>query len=239
MANTSESRFPRVLVITLVSVFLMSCSAPGPSEPRTLVNNFDKDAAGWQTYDYDGGRGDAKNSFYPLTWESTGGVNNSGYVWADDSRWRIDTPENPHSILAFIIYRRWVEEDELDLRDAELSVYLRGDGLDLKGAKCQFWALNAENGTRWHYSGRPFAVPEGDWGAKQSVTIENDESLWYRSWSRDPSNPATLDHVLSKCDSYGFSFIEFSEEVTGKIAMDELELRLSQRATNDSQRSYY
>ena len=58
-----------------------------------------------------------------------GGVRDSGYIWADDSRWRIDTPENPHSILAFIIYRGWVGGKALDLRGAKLSVYQRGDKL--------------------------------------------------------------------------------------------------------------
>ena len=39
------------------------------------------------------------------------------------------------------------QTDPLDLRGAEVSVYLRGDDLDLKGAKCYFWAL--AGGTRW------------------------------------------------------------------------------------------
>src|SRR5687768_8855791 len=73
-----------------------------------VLNSFDSDRQGWQAYDYNGGVAGGGNVFYPLNWEKAGGVNNSGYVWADDSQWRIDTPESPNSILAFIVYRKWV-----------------------------------------------------------------------------------------------------------------------------------
>jgi hypothetical protein len=62
------------------------------------------------------------------------------------------------------------------------------------------------------------------WGTKQTFVLTNDESLWHRSWARNPNNPASLDRVLSSVDSYGFSFVGFSEEVTGRFAMDELEI---------------
>ena len=195
------------------------------AEPRVLATTFDKGPEGWQVYDYNGGIAGGGNVFYPVTWEKSGGVNGTGYVWGDDARWRIDTPENPHSILALIIYRDWVKGKALDLRGAELSVHLRGDKLDLKGAKSLFWAFNQRRGTRWHFKGHPFKVAEGGWGDKQTAALKNDESLWHRSWSRHPDKPATLDQVLGECDSYGFSFVGFSGEVTGKFAMDELVLK--------------
>ena len=203
------------------------------AEPRVLATTFDKGPEGWQVYDYNGGIAGGGNVFYPVTWEKSGGVNGTGYVWGDDARWRIDTPENPHSILALIIYRDWdviypfkqapgaVKGDQLDLRDAEVSVALRGDKLDLKGAECYFWALDHQVMTRWHYKGQPLKISDGRWD-KQTFVIKNDESKWYRSWAKDPKNPASLDRTLRECDSYGFSFVGFKEEVTGKLSMDEL-----------------
>ena len=108
-------------------------------------------------------------------------INNSGYVWADDSQWRIDTPQDPHSILPLILNHRWVEldlddcgrsetprptgfrkEEALDLREVRVSAHLRGADLDLKGAKCYFWVHSG--GTRWHYTGRPLKIHQGKWG---------------------------------------------------------------------------
>jgi hypothetical protein len=153
-------------------------------------------------------------------------VNNSGFVWADDSQWRIDTPESPNSILAFINYRSWVNAPALDLREAEVSVCLRGDALDLKGAQCYFWALDQELGTRWHYLSTPLQITQGRWGKPVRFRLKNQESLWHRTWARAPSNPASLDEILRTCDSYGFSFLNFSGEVTGRFSMDELAIRL-------------
>jgi hypothetical protein len=206
---------------------LVSCFALAGQNGSLLLNSFNSDREGWQAYDYNGGIAGGGNVFYPLHWERSGGVNNSGYVWADDSQWRIDTPESPNSILAFIIYRSWVNGPALDLREAEVSVRLRGDGLDLKGAQCYFWALDQEAGTRWHYLSQPLQVSQGRWEKPLRFRLRNRESLWHRSWARTPSKPASLDEVLRSCDSYGFSFLKFSAEVTGKLSMDELEIRFN------------
>ena len=103
------------------------------------------------------------------------------------------------------------EEEALDLRDARVSVHLRGDDLDLKGAQCYFWVHSG--GTRWHYTGRPLKIHHGEWGPPEHFVLVNDESLWHRSWA--PSR-ASLDALLKKSASYGFSFVGFSEEVTGQ-----------------------
>ncbi len=178
------------------------------------VNSFDTGRESWQIYDYNGGSG-GQNVFFLASWEKTGGLENSGYIWADDSRWRIDTPEDPHSILPLILYHRWValdaEEDgsnatprptgfrkkeAMDLRGAEVSVHLRGDGLDLKGAQCYFWVHSG--GTRWHYTGRPLKIHEGKWGPPERFVLVNDESQWHRSWA--PSGHS-LDSLLKKSAS--------------------------------------
>jgi len=216
-----------VLIVSAFGFGLLGLSRSSHAQDPNLsvVDNFDSSAEGWQVYDYEesvaqGGT----NVFYPATWESSGGVGNSGYVWGDDSRWSIDTPENPHSILSFIIYRDWVGGSSLDLRDARMSVALRGDALDLKGGSVYFWVLGEGRTTRWHLTTSPLDVADGQWGSLQSVTLANDESLWHRSWSWNASNPASLDQVLRSADSYGFSFVGFSEEVTGTFSMDQLSL---------------
>src|SRR5437762_298387 len=123
-----------------------------------MKSTFDDGAEGWQIYDYAASiaAGPGENVFRPVTWETMGGVNKSGYIWADDSRWTIDTPEAPHSLLALILYRRWIGDGELDLRNAKVSVFLRGDQLDLEGANCFFWV--SKSGVRWHYASRPLEI---------------------------------------------------------------------------------
>ena len=226
--NRQAIRSHSALLRTIVAVASLGIclSSAAAEEPHTVLNDFSSGPDGWQIYDYDGGIAGGGNAFFPVTWEKSGGVEDSGYIWGDDSRWRIDTPEKPNSILAFIIYRAWVKGGELDLRNAEVSVCLRGDNLDLKGAKCLFWALDNQNGTRWHYTARPLEIEEGRWRDKQTFVLKDDESLWHRSWSRNPKNPASLAEVLRGCDSYGLSFVGFSGEVTGKLSMDELRIKL-------------
>ena len=213
----------RLLFVLMSGVFAVGL----PASPRLAMaaeivsNTFNANREGWQVYDYNGGAG-GNNVFYPAHWANSGGVGNSGYIWGDDSQWRIDTPENPNSILSFIIYQKWVGGSAIDIRDMTLSVYLRGDNLDLKGASIYFWALsNHGPGTRWHYIAKPLSILQGSWGQRQTFQLINDESLWHRSWSWDPSHPTSLDGVLRNCDSYGFSFVGFSSEVTGRFLMDE------------------
>jgi hypothetical protein len=220
-ARQGVARAARFLGIGMVAACLAG-AAP-------VVYHFDASAEGWQVYDYNGGISGGGNVFLPVAWEATGGAKDSGYVWADDSKWRIDTPEIPHQIFAYVIYWTWpgCGGGTLDLREAEVSMYLRGEALDLKGGKCLFWVFNSGNGTRWEYTGTPLEVSVGAWGEPQRIVLRNDESLWQRTWSRHPDKPASLDFVLSHGDSYGLAFAGFSAEVTGKLALDELTLDLA------------
>ena len=106
-----------------------------------------------------------------------------------------------------------------------------GMGSTYKGAKCFFWVVSAKGRKKscWHYTSRPLKVNDGHWGDKQTFLLKNDESLWHRSWSRDASKPVGLDYLLDNTDSYGFSFLGCSGEVTGKVLMDELEIELAGR----------
>ena len=151
------------------------------------------------------------------------GVGNSPFIFTDHTRWSADTPENPISILAFIYYLRWTDRDPMDLRGAEVSVYLRGDNLQLSGAKCYFWVNSP--GVRWHLTSRPLEVTEGRWAEKPNrFTLVNDESQWHNSWASIPPRFQSLDSMLSHAHSYGFSFVGYVAEVTGKFSMDEFEI---------------
>ncbi|MCD6334656.1 MAG: hypothetical protein J7M27_04920, partial [Candidatus Latescibacteria bacterium] len=122
-------------------------------------------------------------------------MGNSGYVWVDHAGWSADTPEKPISILPLIFYRAWVDADPIDLRGVEVSVYLRGDDLQLDGAQCFFWVHG--NGGRWHYTSHPLTISEGDWSAAPlCFSLENDEALWHHSWPREPNTSRPLDSIL-------------------------------------------
>lgn len=208
-------------VILLCAAWITVSSAAGVS----LLSTFDKNNESWRAYDYNGGIAGGGNVWPPLHWESRGGVNDSGYAWADDSMWRIDTPEQPHSILALIFYRSWIKAGPVDLRNARISVHLRGDNLDMKGAKCYFWVVNNRIGTRWHFTSSPIGVSRGRWGSAETLSLNNDEKLWHRSWSRNPAAPASLDQVLREAESYGFSFLGFTAEVTGRLSIDQFTIQ--------------
>jgi hypothetical protein len=212
-----------VLVPSLALICLLGVSCGGFAKPLE-IDSFNANSENWFIYDYNGGVTGGGNVFYPSTWSNTGGVDDSGYVWGDDSQWRIDTPEAPNSILSFITYREWLGKEPLDLRDAQVSVYLRGDGLDLKGAKVYFWVVANDRGARYHLDSHPLQVTDTGWGQPLSFDLPTNESLWHNSWQRNPGDPASLMDVLSAVDSYGFSFIGFPNgvEVIGKFAMDEM-----------------
>jgi len=185
-----------------------------------VKNNFDKGPEGWCSYDYHASMvADGTNVFILATWAAAeDGADHGGSIWTDHRRWSADTPEHPLSILPLLFYRSWIGADPLDLRQAAVSVYLRGDDLILDGAQCFFWVVAA--GTRWHYTAQPLAIEDGGWAAiANRFVLAVDEDQWHCSWSSDPANPTPLDQVLSQAISYGFSFVGFSREVSGKLSM--------------------
>ena len=191
-----------------------------------IVNNFDKGPEGWCSYDYHASMvADGINIFVLATCAAQGGVDNGAYIWTDHRRWSADTPERPLSILPLLIYRSWIGADPIDLRRAEVSVYLRGDDLRLDGAQCFFWVV-APN-TRWHYTAQPLSIGDGDWSGANRFALAVDEDQWHRSWSADPAKPTSLEQTLSEAVSYGFSFVGFSSEVTGKLSMSKFAIDVS------------
>jgi hypothetical protein len=186
-----------------------------------VQNTFDKGPEGWCSYDYHRSMVDGGENFFALTaYRGRGGVNDSGYIWTDNTRWSADTPEKPLSVLPLIYYRHWMNLDPVDLRNTELSVYLRGDELKLWEAKVCFWVMTAA--TRWHYTSHPLTVSEGRWATEPNrFVLKNDEALWHMSWTGRKEGPTPLDKVLAGAISYGFSFTGFILGISGKLSMDE------------------
>lgn len=93
---------------------------------KSVRNTFNNSYDNWYSYHYRENL--YYNVFYPATFEYKGGAeDNSGYIFTDDSRWSIDFPECPNSVLALLTYARWSNNDVYDLRNAEISLYLRGE----------------------------------------------------------------------------------------------------------------
>ena len=70
-----------------------------------VVNTFADGPEGWCSYEYHASMIAGANYFVLTTWAANGGVGDSGYVWADHTRWSTDAPERPVSILPLILYR--------------------------------------------------------------------------------------------------------------------------------------
>ena len=141
-----------------------------------VTNSFAKGPEGWCSYDYHASVIAGAEIFVMSSWQQKGGINDAGYVWTDHHRWSADTPEKPVSILAFIRYRQWFNEDPVDLRGAELTCSLRGDGLNINTAQCYFWAHIP--GNRWHCHAQPIAVAEGKWADEPTETAQRMPSSW-------------------------------------------------------------
>ncbi len=198
-----------------------------PVDSSKMKNSFDQGPESWHSYEYTASKACRTNIFILATWEKNGGVHDSGHIWCDESRWSIDTPEEPHSILPLLNYPAWYGCQPPDMREAEVRVYLRGDGLELHGAKCCFWVLSADPQARFHFTSQPLEIGDGAWPAEPSlITLKNDPSAWHLSWAANPASPPLLDTALGHCQSYGFSFLGFSREVTGRLSMDEFEIKL-------------
>ena len=83
-------------------------------------NTFNDGPEGWCSYDYHWSGFSNSNTFILGNWEKTGGVEESGFIWTDNTRWSADTPEDPISILPFLIYVNWIGLEPIDLREAEV-----------------------------------------------------------------------------------------------------------------------
>ncbi len=180
----------------------------------------DKTLSLWKSYEYIG----PEDKFHDVHFETHGGQKDNPYIWADDNLWSIDTPESPHSILALVFYRHTNYLSPIDLRDATVQFYLRGDELNLSNAKCYFWVTTIFPVTRWHYIHHPIEISNGKWGDLMTLNLSNSSTQWHQSFSTDPSNAHSLNQTLRVCISYGFSFVGFQQKVTGKLSMSDFNI---------------
>lgn len=187
--------------------------------PEIWKQTFSKGHDTWVSYDYNGGDPLGKNVFYAASYSTTGGVNNGGYIWTDASRWLIDTPETPHSVLALLTYPQWgtfPDNVAIDLNGTTVEFYLRGDDLDLKGGKADFWLVDQYG--RWHRRDIVLTVGDGEW-SKNSIDIGFDTPGWENSWTQDVKSGLNFNAIRS----WGISFVAFPPgvEPSGVLALDE------------------
>jgi len=182
-------------------------------------NTFAMGPEGWCSYDYHATMvADGRETFILATRRPGQGPNQANCITVDHRQWSADTPESPVSILPLLLYRNWVNLGPIDLREAELTVYLRGDNLKTDGACCYFWVNTTLN--RWHLTSQPLHISEGHWADEPNrVRLVNDESQWHNSWAGIPPKPKSLDSALAATGSFGFAFVGFRSEVTGHLSM--------------------
>lgn len=187
----------------------------------SAIENVAPPLASWKSYEYfEGG-----HKYREVQYDPAGGPEGQPCIWADDSLWTVDTPENPQSILFLLHYRFWDYEAPADLRGMTLRCRLRGEGLKLHGAKVYFWVVTyGPAATRWHYVAAPISVSHGEWGEPVTVVLRNDPALWHQSFAASPDKANSLDQALAACFSYGFSFVGFSEKVTGRVGLSDFSL---------------
>lgn len=180
-----------------------------PFDPPVYIED------GWYSYDYNGGSG-SENVFYQA-------VETAGPVFTtDDSGWRIDTPEDPDSVLALIRYQQWggtpeapttSTGDPRELRGVHVAFDLSSTSLDLKGGHLTFWIV--KGGQRWHYTAAFPTAPEGDW-AHFDLRLTPVDADWHNSWAVDSPN---LEQTMAATHSYGIGIVGFSSEPTGELHM--------------------
>jgi hypothetical protein len=194
-----------------------------PSPASLIRNTFALGPEAWCAYDYHASMvADGQNIFVLATWAPDGGPDGRGCAWVDHRRWSADTPESPLSILPLLTYRNWINASALDLRGTKLSCRLRGDNLRLDGARCLFWVHG--RGGRWHLASQPLPITEGRWDAPVTLELTANEGALHHSWPRDPQRSRPLPDVLGAVESYGFSFVGFSAEVTGRLSLADFEI---------------
>jgi hypothetical protein len=236
---------PTVLLLPVKKInpseFLFSNNSPflkipDPRSSKIIESNFTTWNNHWMSYMDSYGYG---NVFYPFSHKKISANNNENYIWVDDSRWTIDYPEQPNSILVGLIYFRWMFPKEwknntglgdfFDLRDVEISVSLRGKNLDLGGAVVTVWILC--NGKRYHFQDKFLDINNYFW-TENKIKFNNNQDSWHMSWSRDrKSLYKNLEHMenqyicLDKVESIGFAFRGFeSKKVKGIFQMKEFSI---------------
>ena len=145
-------------------------------------------------------------------------MDGGGYGWTDTSRLKLDVPDD-NSVLAFMTILVWHGYDYIDLRDAYLQVWLRGQQFDLKDATMYMHVVTDIG--RWHYTGEPMMIGD-DW-TWNGFWIKGDETLWTNTWRRN-GQLGGLDRSGVTMFGFGFRGHDPEDLPTGIIEIDELEI---------------
>jgi hypothetical protein len=160
----------------------------------------------WSAYPYNAGMPHWGNVFYPATHFS------DGYIVTDASRWAIDTPEDPDSVLAMLTYPSWIDPalTTMNLGGSVVSFDLMGLDLNLRGGHAFFWVVaGSPQGidARWYKKVDPLVIGDGVWGARNLVTVDVWPD-WTKSW--DGGYGVTAPY-FDKVKSWGIGFVGFPE----------------------------
>lgn len=203
---------------------------PGAPDPMDAQGQWHQDfstgADYWAVYDYfDGVHPD--NIYYPATWVSTGGSDGGGYILADDSRWRIDTPEDPDVLFPLAIRSEWVDPRYLALNFDGFSVdfNLKGEALDLLGGQAYLYIFDAHG--RVVKFDQPLSIGNGQWAHNRVVIDSLNDDAWDVTFL---PHPGLIDGSL--VHSWGITFAGFSGEPTGVLALDEFSITWTPRDTS-------
>lgn len=182
--------------------------------PRASINtDFHDWNNQWVSYGYD--VNNHFNTFYPYSM-------GHNYGWVDDSRWGLDTPEYPQSVLFAMNYMRWISDGKykyIDLSNTTMTVDLDLSGVDLKGGKVDFWVVAADKHGHGRY--HDFAQPLHDGHNEIKLKFRYFENSWL------DGNRARGSVILdpTKIESWGFSFTGFESVPTGVVKMTNFKLK--------------
>ena len=186
---------------------------------EAVRHGFDLDAEDFKSYEYFAET--QTSNGWLATWSPFGGVNGGPFVTTHDFRWNIDFPEEPDSVLAYLHYSA---HKPIDLRDGSIQLSVRGENFNSYGGSVQLWVHSEELATRWHL-GTPVFVYNGLWSS-QTIALVDDDRLWWQSWAA--TTPASLRNTLRTAASFGISVVNFSQEPSGSLSLDEVTLWVRQ-----------
>ena len=192
-----------------------------------MKHDFDIGPEGFCSYDYEGCVRAGRNIFVLAAWSPTGGVGDSGHIWTNQAAWSADTPEDPISVFAFTLRRS----------DGSARRIVRHPGAPTSRCTCRATASRctapgptsgstgaAPRGTS---TAHPLEIGDGEWPSEPNrFKLEADESLWHQTWTPDPAGVRGIEAALTECSSIAVQLSGFTSLPAGKIAMDELEIRL-------------
>jgi len=194
--------------------------APDPLDPLGNWHQaFETGADYWISYDYNADRATYENVFYAASWASQGGSDGGGFIFADDSRWRIDTPETPALVFPLAIRSEWLDPryNHLDFDGHTASFDLKATNLDLKGGQAYLYVYDTHG--RVVKFDQPLLIENGLWVHNQVTIGSLNDDAWDVTFL---PNPGLID--ATKIASWGIAFAGFTEEPTGILALDQFSI---------------